>query len=325
LQDAPQLGITEQRLLFGKDEFHLTVSGAHVPVAARPRPTRADALSAQGARNLDGQRAGLDDHLEYWKKQLRAPLPSLDLPTDHPRAPGNAYRGAAVRSHLSVELTSALRALSLAEEATLSMTLLAAFKTLLHRYTGQTDLIVGSPFTANGRVEGETTAGRRANTLALRTDAGGNPSFAELLRRVKEVVLDAHAHGDAPYDRVLRALRGGGDEALFRVWFEVRSGQEAETEHVVTAGANDAERHADMSLVVNDGGGELSCTFEYDASLFDAATVQAFAGHYRNLIEQVAAGNASRGVLDIPLSAGDEKAEGAPSPSETDEDEFAFD
>ncbi|MDX6694040.1 MAG: hypothetical protein QOF02_1643, partial [Blastocatellia bacterium] len=155
LQKAPELGIGERRLLAGKDEFHLHPAANRQRAASQPQQQRengepaassstARAMRADDEREIS-RRAKLDEQLGYWKRQLRAPLPTLQLPTDYPRPAANSYRGGTLRFRLSRELTEALHALSRQHGATLYMTLLAAFNALLYRYTGQADVIVGTP------------------------------------------------------------------------------------------------------------------------------------------------------------------------------------
>src|SRR5262249_9013005 len=138
----------------------------------------------------------LEQQLAYWKQQLSGSLPLLDLPTDRPRPPIQRYRAA--RAHLLVEqtVTHGLIELSHRVGASLRMTLLAAFQPLLPRYTGHDDIVVGSPIPGRNRAETEGLIGPLANTLVLRTDLSGTPTFRELLRRAREVTLDADAHAD---------------------------------------------------------------------------------------------------------------------------------
>jgi amino acid adenylation domain-containing protein len=288
---------------------------AHYENYATGEPSSLPALPVQYAdfavwqRQLEGTGYRVEQ-LEYWKNQLRAPLPALDLPADRPRPHANSYRGASLPLRLSDKLTRSLHAISRREGATLYMTLLAAFKTLLYRYTGQADLIVGSPVANRERAEMQDLIGCLINTLALRTDVGGNPSFAELLHRVREVVLGGHARGEVPHEQVVEAVqpqRRGGDNPLFRVWFVLLN---VEMEKLRSAGLeieplpiDSGTVQFDLVLTVEEREAELHCEFAYSTDLFDAATVEAFAEHYRGLLEQVAAGNTSCGVLDIPLSS----------------------
>ena len=153
------------------------------------------------------QGAMLEAELAYWKQQLDGHLPVLALPTDRPRPPLQSFRGACQSLVLSAPLTEALKALSRQEGVTLFMTLLAAFKTLLYRYTGQEDLLIGTPIAGRTRVETEALIGFFVNTLVLRTNLGGNPRFRELLGQVREVALDAYDHQALPFEKLVDALR----------------------------------------------------------------------------------------------------------------------
>src|SRR5205085_3180491 len=149
----------------------------------------------------------LDRQLSYWKERLTGAPPVLELPTDRPRPKVQNFRGATLAVELPPEITEELKALSRGEGVTLYMTLLAAFQTLLHRYTGQDDITVGSPIAGRNRSELEPLIGFFANTLVLRTDLSGDPSFRELLRRVRGMALGAYAHQDVPFERLVEELR----------------------------------------------------------------------------------------------------------------------
>lgn len=148
-----------------------------------------------------------DEQLAYWRQQLRGPLPALELPADHPRPAVQTSRGATEFCEFDAALVKELRALGRKQGATLFMTLLAAFKTLLHRYTGGDDILVGSPITGRDHVDAGSLIGFFVNTLALRTDFSGDPTFVELLQRVKNVTLDAYAHQEMPFDRIVQEVQ----------------------------------------------------------------------------------------------------------------------
>jgi len=148
----------------------------------------------------------LDTPLAYWQQQLTG-VSMLQLPTDHPRPAVQTFRGARHWLTLSPTLTQALKALSQGHGVTLFMTLLAAFQTLLHRYSGQDDIAVGTLIANRHRAELEGLIGFFVNILVLRTDLSGDPSFRELLERVRAVTLGAYEHQDVPYEKVLEALR----------------------------------------------------------------------------------------------------------------------
>src|SRR5262249_10956654 len=149
----------------------------------------------------------LESQYSYWKGQLDGVPPLLELPTDCPRPEVQTFRGASRPVQLTKSLAEALKAFSRQEGVTLFMTLLAAFETLIHRYTGQEDLVVGSPTVGRNQVETEGLIGVFVNMLVLRTDFSGNPTFLELLARVREVVLGAYAHPDLPFEDLIERLR----------------------------------------------------------------------------------------------------------------------
>ena len=167
----------------------------------------------------------LEQQLAYWKQQLTG-APPLDLPVDHPRPAVPSSRGARQSLSLGPALTGALEALSRRENVTLFMTLLAAFQTLLHRYTGQADLVVGSPVAHRPRAELEGLIGCFVNILALRADLSGDPPFRELLGRVREAALGAYAHQDLPFEKLVEELRPERDSShtpLFQVLFALQN------------------------------------------------------------------------------------------------------
>ena len=149
----------------------------------------------------------LEQQLDYWRNQMGGTLPVLQLPTDYPRPPVQTFSGAELSIDLPVELVADLREFSRRQQVTPFMALLAAFSTLLYRYTGQDDLIVGSPIASRSVAELEGLIGFFANMLVLRTDLSGNPTFEELLRRVRGVTLGAYAHQDVPFEKLVAELQ----------------------------------------------------------------------------------------------------------------------
>src|SRR5262249_18212646 len=138
--------------------------------------------------------SAMQTHLDFWQQQLHTPLPQLDLPTDHPRPPVQTFAGAELAFSLPQTLRNNLLTLSHQEGVTLFMTLVAAFNVLLCHYTGQTDILLGTPIIGRNRAELEGMIGCCINTLALRTDLAGQPSFRALLKRVQQMTLDAYTH-----------------------------------------------------------------------------------------------------------------------------------
>src|SRR2546429_6505884 len=168
----------------------------------------------------------MERHVPYWKAQFGGELPVLDLPTDGARPPLQTFAGERVALTLSADLTGALTALSQREGATLFMTLLAAFNVLLHRLSGQQDIIVGSPIANRPRAETDNLIGFFLNNLALRSDLSGNPSFLELLARVRQTALDAYSNQDVPFEKLIEELRPERDlsrTSIFQVYFNLFS------------------------------------------------------------------------------------------------------
>jgi amino acid adenylation domain-containing protein/non-ribosomal peptide synthase protein (TIGR01720 family)/FkbM family methyltransferase len=242
------------------------------------------------------QGATLEGHLAYWEQQLRGSPPRLELPTDRPRPAVQTYRGAVHSFTLPAPVSNALKALSRQEGATVFITLLAAWQTLLCRYTGQTDISVGSPIANRNRTELEGLIGFFANTLVLRTDLSGAPSFRELLRRVRAVTLEAHAHQDVPFEKLVEALepeRNLSHSPLFQVMFTL---DEALLQKMEVAGltprlldVHNGAAKFDLTLFMVEDGARLRGTLEYNTDLFEAATIQRMVGHFQTLLEGLVA------------------------------------
>jgi amino acid adenylation domain-containing protein len=226
----------------------------------------------------------LEQHLAYWRTQLAGISPVLDLPADRPRPPAQSHRGAQYTFLLERRVCDGLNALSRREGVTLFMTLLAAFKTLLHRYTGQTDIVVGSPIAGRTRVELENLIGFFVNTLVLRTDLSNDPTFRELLGRVREVTLGAYAHQDMPFEKLVEELQPARDlsrNPLFQVMFVLQN--LATPERTSRGAANPVPQvppvangtaKFDLTLsVAETGNGGAQGFLEYNTDLFDEATV----------------------------------------------------
>ena len=170
----------------------------------------------------------IERHLNYWKEMLRDAPPVLELPTDRPRPASPRYRGGRHSVRMPPTLSESLKDLSLQEGVSLFMTLLAAFQVLLHRYTGCEDIVVGSPVAGRNHAEIENLIGFFVNTVALRTDFAGDPTFTELLRRVRDVALGAFEHQDLPFDKLVEALNPERQEShhpLIQVMFALQHTQ----------------------------------------------------------------------------------------------------
>jgi amino acid adenylation domain-containing protein len=249
----------------------------------------------------------LEKHRSYWLKQLGGRLPTLALPTDHPRPPVQHFRGGRVRYALPKELSDSLRTLSRQEGVTLFMTLMAAFKVLLARYTAQDDIVVGTLVAGRTQVETETMIGCFINTLVFRTDLSGNPSFRELLERVRRVALDAYAHQEMPFEKLVEALQPERDPSrapLFQVAVQLRN----MPNHAVEARGVKMEEFEfdsgivglDLMLEASDNPDGLAWTFAYNSELFDRAAIERMAGHLRTVLERVAIEPDER-VWNLPM------------------------
>jgi amino acid adenylation domain-containing protein len=238
----------------------------------------------------------LERELAWWKERLAGAPELLELPTDHPRPAVQTYRGAHERGDFPADLPERLSALARREGATLFMALLGAFQVLLARYSGSEDVVVGSPIAGRTRSELEGLIGFFVNTLVLRVDLSGDPSFREVLRRVREVTLGAYEHQDVPFERLVAEMepeRSLSHAPLFQVMFSL---QNTEGTPGVLPGVRmegvEAELHTskfDLSLSLTLSAGSLRASLAYGTDLFERATVQRMLAHFGRVLEQVAA------------------------------------
>jgi amino acid adenylation domain-containing protein len=242
------------------------------------------------------QGATLESELIYWRERLRGAPAVLELPSDRPRPAVQTYAGAQLSILLPVGLVDALTALARRERASLFMVLLAAFKALLWRYTGQTDLVVGVPTAGRTRVELESLIGCLANALILRTDLAGDPSFREVLARVRTVALGAYAHQELPFEKLVEELqpeRNARHHPVFQVMFNFRDFPPAMGEipgvQVEDMKVERGTALFDLSLALVRGPEGITCGLGYSTDLFDAATVARLGSHYRALLESAVA------------------------------------
>ncbi|MEG3939648.1 amino acid adenylation domain-containing protein [Microcoleus sp. S36b_A3] len=249
----------------------------------------------------------LQTQLNYWKKQLSGAPPLLELPADRPRPPAQTYRGAKESFLIPRTLRSALKKLSRQENATLFMTLLAAFKTLLYRYTGQADIPVGSPIANRNRAEIQGLIGFFVNTLVLRTDLSGEPTFRQLLARIREVSLEAYAYQDLPFEKLVEELqpeRNLSYNPLFQVAFVLQTPPVAAESiaglNLTLLNVENQTAKVDLTLYLEEKQEEISGQFEYSTDLFDAVTIRRMAGHFLTLLEGIAA-NPERRIEELPL------------------------
>ncbi|OKH59462.1 non-ribosomal peptide synthetase [Scytonema sp. HK-05] len=258
------------------------------------------------------QQEVLRKQLAYWKEQLTGATSLLELPTDRPRPAIQSYRGAIEKFSLSKELSEAIAALSQKQGVTLFMTLLAAFQTLLYRYTDQTDICVGTPIANRNRRETEGLIGLFANTLVLRSNLSGNPSFSDLLSQVRKVALGAYAHQDTPFEQLVEQLqpqRSLSHTPLFQVMFTLQAPLSDLQFPGLTGSLLAAESTTakfDLTLVVENTSAGLMGVIEYSTDLFDAATITRMAQHYQSIVEAVVA-NPHQKVSELPLLSAAEK------------------
>ena len=258
----------------------------------------------------------------YWQRRLAEPLPTLDLPTDAPRAPIQSYQGAQYVFTLDEQITRSLRELAQQSGATLYMTLLAIFTTLLFRYTGQQDLVIGAATTGRRRAELAGLVGYLVNPVVLRIDLAGNPAFADLLRQVRQTVLGALDHQEYPFPLLVERLQPIHDPSrspLFQVMFVLEKPQLASAQdlaafilghsgHPLLLDDLTLEPHPlqqdvaqfDLTLTVVAEGDSLTAGIEYNTALFEALTIQRLAEHF-TLLAQTIGAHAQQRLADLDL------------------------
>jgi amino acid adenylation domain-containing protein len=251
--------------------------------------------------------------LEYWKRQFSGPIAALQLPADYPRPRIQKYRG--VQRHLSLkkELAEACMALARREQITLFMFLLAAYKLLLSRYSGQEDIVVGSPIANRTRPEIEGLIGYFANTLALRTDLSGDPTVREMLQRVRETALGAYAHEDVPFEKLLEDLQVPRDpsrQPLFQAVFALQNlPPSAYALHNLTLSPIEVDTGTskfDLTLIAQQNNAGLEFTLECNTDLFSPSTGNRLLQHLQNVLCGILE-NPDRLISEIPLLSGDER------------------
>jgi non-ribosomal peptide synthase protein (TIGR01720 family) len=242
------------------------------------------------------QGENLERELDFWKRQLEGAPPVLELPADRPRSEVQTFRGARHHQLLSTELLDGLKTLSRSEGSTVFMTLLGAFQVLLHRYTGQQDIVIGTDIAGRNRHELENLIGFFVNHPVLRTHLDGNPSFRELLQRVREVTLDAFAHQDLPFDKLVSALRPERHLSrmpIFQVLLVVRN---TPVEPMQLSGLKvslmETENRTskfDVALFLEETADGLAAVWNFSTDLFDHSTIERMADHFEYLLHNVVA------------------------------------
>ncbi|BAS60155.1 amino acid adenylation domain protein (plasmid) [Leptolyngbya boryana NIES-2135] len=249
----------------------------------------------------------LDAQLAYWKQQLAGDLPILELPSDRPRPAVQSFRGATRSFQLPRDLSTALQAFSQQQGATLFMTLLAAFKTLLYRYTQQADILVGSPIANRNRAELEGLMGCFVNTLVFRTNLSGNPSFQTVLKRVREVALGAYTHQDVPFEKLVDELQPDRDlshHPLFQVMFVLQNAPMPALElpdlTLSTLDIDSGTASFDLTLSLMETPTGLSGSCEYNTDLFEPETIARMLEQFQTLLESMIA-NPKQSISDLQL------------------------
>jgi len=255
----------------------------------------------------------LDQQLSYWKSMLKGSPGTLELTTDRPRPAIQTFRGAREYAILPRELNESLKQFSREEEVTLFMTLFAAFQVLLHRYTGQDDISIGTPIANRNRPEIEKLIGFFANTLVLRTDLSGSPSFRELLQRVREVALGAYANQDLPFERIVEELQPRRDLSrtpLFQVLFvfqnialEVFRLPELNISFVEP---DTGTSKFDLTLSMMERGDSLAMRLEYNTDIFEATTIKRMLQHMETLLHSIVT-EPNRKLSELELMTSDER------------------
>jgi len=268
----------------------------------------------------------LDRQLSFWRKHLAGASGVLELPTDRPRPTRQSYRGAHRRFTFSRGTKDALNQLARSEGATLFMVLFASFNVLLARYTGEQDIIVGSPIANRSRPELESLVGFFVNTLPLRTDLSGDPTFRELLRRVREVALEAYSHQDLPFEKIVRELRPErelGRNPLFQVMLILQNTPRRPLKLPgLTLEALEMDTGTtifDITASLAEEPDALSCSIEYNRDLFDPATIGRMGNHFRTLLEGIVASPETR-ISALPLLTETERQQILVDWNQTEED-----
>ncbi|MFL6253445.1 MAG: condensation domain-containing protein [Pyrinomonadaceae bacterium] len=281
------------------------------------RPSPLPELPLQYADYAAWQRRWLSSEvlaaqLVYWRTQLGGVPAPLELPTDRPRPSVPSNRGETMQFVLSPELSEAVRALSLGEGVTLFMTLLAAFQVLLQRYTGQDDIVVGSNIAGRNRADIEGLIGFFINNVVLRTDLSGDPTFRELLGRVRDAALGAYAHQDVPFEKLVEELhpeREAGRSPLFQVMLVLQNAPFTELSVSGLAftpfAVGNPTSKFDLTLFMGETPEGIGGAIEYSTDLYDASTIARMRDHFETLLAGIVAAP-DQPIESFPLLSADE-------------------
>ena len=285
---------------------------------ARRRPVELPELPVQYADFAQWQREWLrgevlERFLAFWRGQLAGAPAVLELPTDHPRPEVQTFRGALTHFALPAALAGALSALGQRLGATLFMTLLAVYAALLERYTGQRDIVIGSPIANRNRAEIEGVIGFFVNTLVVRVELAAEASFVELVERVADGTLAGYDHQDLPFEKLVAELqpqRDLGRNPLFQVMFSLQNTPTLAA-NMVSADPRMAEvgtgtAKFDLALLMGESAGTVTGAAEYNTDLFDAVTIERLVEHFLNLLGSAAA-DPGRRLSELEISSGAER------------------
>ena len=317
LATAPPLRVSLLRL--GNDDHMLLVSMHHIisdgwsigvfvremallyEAARASKPCHLEDLKIQYADFAVWQRSYLQGdvlqaQMSYWKERLSGSPPLLELPLDRPRPSMPSFRGGRERLALPAELSRSLKELGRRYGATLFMTLLSAFKVLLYRYSGQTDIVIGTPIANRNRSETEGLIGFFVNTLVIRTALGDGMKFNQLLGEVREAALGAYTHQDIPFELLVEALSPGREISrtpLFQVMFALQNtalpSAQLEELTIEPVAISSGATQFDLTLAMAEAGETIEGVFDYRTDLFDKATIERMSQHYRHVLEQIVA------------------------------------
>ena len=238
----------------------------------------------------------LEEQIEFWRKTLEDAPPFLNLPVDHPRPPEMTYNGARISFDVDKEVSEAIKKLTRQEGASLFMTLLAVYQILLYRYSGQNDILVGMPIAGRNREEIEPLIGFFVNTLVIRTDFSGNPDFKELLKRVRKTALEAFAHQDLPFEKLLDTLNIKRDVSrppLFQTMFVLQNIPRSKVELPgltlsQIAPDNPTSKFEITLEMAETHDGRLTGIIEYNTDLYEPPTIKRMIRHFRKLLSTIA-------------------------------------
>jgi amino acid adenylation domain-containing protein len=305
VDDGWSIGILSREVSVLYDAF---VSGAPVPLPELPIQYADFAVWQR--EYLQGD--ALNEQLSYWRNQLANIPPVLELPVDRPRPDLGSFRGARMTFELSKELRQQLKELNQREGVTQFMVLLAAFDVLLYRYSNQPDIVVGTAIANRNRDETESLIGFFVNMLVMRTDLSGNPTFLEVLKRVKQMTLAAYQHQDVPIEQIIEMLqpqRSLNRTPLYQVEFTLQNMPleqvEARGLRLTPLDVRAVSSDTDLDLIMSESEQGLFGEVIYQTDLFDETTIERMMSHFQNLLEEIAKAPEQR-ILDLPLTSGSE-------------------